>query len=78
MQKDDLGVGFFDFLTAACRNILYFTDGAVYLCMSSSELQTLQRAFVDAGGHWSTFIIWTKNPFTLGRSDYQRQYEPFL
>ncbi len=46
--------------------------------MSSSELHTLQRAFVDAGGHWSTFIIWAKNTFTLGRSDYQRQYEPII
>ena len=31
-----------------------------------------------AGGHWSTFIIWAKNHFTLGRADYQRQYEPIL
>ena len=31
-----------------------------------------------AGGKWSTFIIWAKNTFTLGRSDYQRQYEPIL
>ena len=29
-------------------------------------------------GKWSTFAIWAKNTFTLGRSDYQRQYEPIL
>jgi DNA modification methylase len=46
--------------------------------MSSSELHTLYRAFTDAGGHWSTFLIWAKHHFTLGRSDYQRQYEPIL
>ena len=46
--------------------------------MSSSELDTLQKAFRAAGGHWSTFVIWAKNTFTLGRSDYQRQYEPIL
>ena len=34
--------------------------------------------FTEAGGHWSTFVIWAKNTFTLGRSDYQRQYEPIL
>src|SRR2546423_3664769 len=28
--------------------------------------------------HWSTYVIWAKNTFTLGRSDYQRQYEPIL
>ena len=26
----------------------------------------------------STFVIWAKNNFTLGRADYQRQYEPIL
>ena len=33
---------------------------------------------MKAGGKWSTFIIWAKNTFTLGRADYQRQYEPIL
>jgi hypothetical protein len=42
--------------------------------MSSSEVGTLKQAFEAAGGHWSTFVIWSKNAFTLGRSDYQRQY----
>jgi DNA modification methylase len=46
--------------------------------MSSSELHTLQKAWLDAGGKWSTFVIWAKNTFTLGRADYQRQYEPIL
>jgi DNA modification methylase len=46
--------------------------------MSSSELHTLQRAWLNAGGKWSTFVIWAKNTFTLGRADYQRQYEPIL
>ena len=46
--------------------------------MSSSELDTLPRAFRAAGGKWSTVVIWAKNTFTLGRADYQRQYEPIL
>ena len=62
----------------ACDNILTRTKGAVYIAMSSSELDTLQAAFRAAGGKWSTFIIWAKNTFTLGRADYQRQYEPIL
>lgn len=78
MLNDDLGSGFSHFLEAACRNILAVTKGVVYICMSSSEIHTLQRAFLAAGGHWSSFIIWAKNAFTLGRSDYQRQYEPIL
>ncbi len=78
IANDNLGDAFEPFLEKACRNILEFTDGAVYICMSSSELHTLQKAFISAGGHWSTFIIWAKNTFTMGRSDYQRQYEPIL
>jgi DNA modification methylase len=46
--------------------------------MSSSQLPQLQKSFIDAGGHWSDTVIWCKNNFTLGRSDYQRQYEPLL
>jgi DNA modification methylase len=78
IMNDDLGSGFERFLLDACANILAVTKGAVYVCMSSSELHTLQRAFTAAGGKWSTFVIWAKHTFTLGRSDYQRQYEPIL
>jgi DNA modification methylase len=78
IANDNLGDGFEQFLRDACTNILTVTKGAVYICMSSSELHTLQKAFRDAGGHWSTFVIWAKNTFTVGRSDYQRQYEPIL
>lgn len=76
--NDNLGEGFYGFLQAAIGNLLKVTKGACYIAMSSSELDTLQQAFRDAGGKWSTFIIWAKNTFTLGRSDYQRQYEPIL
>jgi DNA modification methylase len=76
--NDNLGSGFEGFLYDCCVNVLSVTKGAVYWCMSSSELHTLQRAFTAAGGKWSTFVIWAKHAFTLGRADYQRQYEPIL
>ncbi len=78
IENDNLGNEFESFLYDACVNIVSVTKGGIYICMSSSELHTLQKSFVEAGGHWSTFIIWAKNRFTLGRSDYQRQYEPIL
>lgn len=78
IKNDNLGEDFYDFLFKSCCNFLEVCKGAVYVCMSSSELDTLQKAFREAGGHWSTFIIWAKNTFTLGRADYQRQYEPIL
>jgi DNA modification methylase len=70
--------GFYQFLYGAISSFKPYVAGDVYVCMSSSELHTLQRAFSDCGGHFSTFIIWVKNHFTIGRANYQRQYEPIL
>ncbi len=78
IMNDNLGDNFGQFLTDSLSNLMSFNDGAAYVCMSSSELHTLYNSFIDAGGKWSTFIIWAKNTFTLGRADYQRQYEPIL
>jgi DNA modification methylase len=78
IANDHLGAGFEQFLSRACHNLLEASTGAIYICMSSSEIDTLRRVFTEAGGHWSTFVIWAKSTFTLGRSDYQRQYEPIL
>lgn len=78
IANDDLGRRFGAFLDTACANLIANTQGALYVCMSSSELHTLHAAFTKAGGHWSTFVIWGKNSFTLGRADYQRQFEPIL
>ena len=50
--------------------------GALYVCMSSKEWPLVCRALAEAGAHWSDTIIWAKDRFTLGRADYQRQYEP--
>ena len=55
--NDNLGDGFHDFLLAALTPMLTNCRGAIYVAMSSSELDTLQAAFRAAGGHWSTFII---------------------
>ena len=78
LANDDLGAGFGKFLLAACQSMLKVCQGPLYICMSSSELHHLHAAFTEAGGHWSTYVIWAKNTFTLGRSDYQRMYEPIL
>jgi DNA modification methylase len=76
--NDNLGDDFYDFLLAALTPTVAHCRGGIYVAMSSSELDVLQAAFRAASGHWSTFIIWAKNTFTLGRADYQRQYEPIL
>jgi len=69
---------FKEFLTKAMKPIVANTDGGIYVCMSSSELDSLKSAFEDGGGHWQSFIMWVKNNFTLSRADYQNTYEPIL
>jgi len=76
--NDNLGSEFGKFLYDSCVAMLAVAGGAIYISMSSSELHTLYKAFTDAGGHWSTYLIWVKDTFTLGRSSYQRQFEPVL
>jgi DNA modification methylase len=76
--NDALGNGFADFLRPAFTNLLAVTKGACYVCMSSSEWPTLHRAWQDAGGKWSSTIIWAKNTFALGRADYHQQFEAML
>ena len=78
IANDALGIGFLDFLRPALANLLAVTKGASYVCMSSSEWPTLHRAWQDAGGKWSSTIIWAKNTFALGRADYHQQFEAML
>ena len=78
IKNDALGSKFYDFLKDSSANMLSVCKGAVYICMSSSELHTIRQAFIDAGGHWSGIIIWVKNHFTLGWGDYRHQYEPIV
>jgi DNA modification methylase len=78
IANDALGTGFLDFLRPALTNLLAVTKGASYVCMSSSEWPTLHRAWHEAGGKWSSTIIWAKNTFALGRADYHQQFEAML
>lgn len=69
---------FYEFLKSTLENLIIHTKGAFYVCMSSSELHNLHRAFVECGGHWQSYLTWVKSHFTLSRSDYQHQTEPIL
>jgi len=78
IANDALGSGFADFLRPAMVNLLSVTKGACYVCMSSSEWPTMQRVWLEAGGKFSTAIIWAKDRFSLGWGDYHQQFEPML
>ena len=69
---------FYNFLYDAFVNILTFSNGSHYICMSSAEIDTLKVAYEQSGGHFQYFIIWVKNKFTLSGADYQHQYEVIL
>lgn len=69
---------FYDFLAEMSKRIVENVKGGVYICMSSSELPNLKKAWENNGGHWQSFIIWVKNNFTFSRADYQNTYEPML
>jgi len=78
ISNDNLHGDFTGFLGLCCKHILTFTQGACYICMGASELHTLRSAFTQAGGCCANFIVWAKNHFTMGSSDYQHQYEMIL
>lgn len=64
------------FVAGWSQALMEHVDGAIYVCMSSKEMPTVSLALAAAGGHWSDTVIWCKDRFTLGRADFQRQYEP--
>ena len=76
--NDALGGDFAEFLSTVCHTLVERTDGAIYIAMGSTDLATLHGAFIGAGGHFSTYIIWAKDRFALGRSHYHHQFEPIL
>lgn len=44
--------------------------------LGASAWPTLDRVLHDAGFHWSATVIWVKDRFVLGQSQFQRRYEP--
>ena len=78
IANDNLGDGFPAFMLDCMRSLVNHTRGPAFVFMSSSELSALYNGFTMAGGHFGFFGIWKKTHFTLGRSDYQRKYEPYL
>lgn len=50
--------------------------GDFYCVLGASEWPTLDAVLRSVGYHWSATIIWVKDIFVLGRSNYHRRYEP--
>lgn len=63
-------------LTGFAGHLRARVTGDVYCILGASEWPTLDRSLREAGFHWSATIIWSKDQFVLGRSNYHRRYEP--
>jgi len=50
-------------------------DASFYICFGSAKLHLLMPILFKIGYHLSSLIVWYKNQFVLGRSDYHNQME---
>ena len=81
IKNDALQDGdFLQFLTDAFATMaLVIKDGAaVYVAHSDKEAFNFALAFRNAGFITRQIIIWAKQSFVFGRSDYHPQHEPIL
>lgn len=77
IANDDLPPEQFEvFCRAWIEQLLRNVEGGIYLFTGSKELPRVARILDEYDAHWSDTIIWAKETFTLGRADYQHQYEP--
>ncbi len=77
IANDALAPGEWEAFTRAwTESVLKHVRGAMYIFMSSKEWPVVARILSESGAHWSDTLIWAKDQFVIGRSDYQRQYEP--
>lgn len=54
-----------------------FCIGDMYIWGAPGHAGIIQRLlFIESGIHWSSTLIWFKDHFVFGRSNYQRIYEP--
>ncbi len=71
---------FYKFLLDFYETTYQFTKGGgvIYVFHASLETVNFITALKDAGYKLSQKLIWVKDHFTLGRSDYHWQHEPIL
>ena len=64
-------------ITAALKNAVAVLSvgSGVYVCGGTSTTSVYDTAFKEAGLVKSSIIIWDKGEFSLGRKDYQSQFE---
>lgn len=73
-------VEFAEFLTSAFTSLFaIMKPGApIYVAHADIEGKTFRDAFVGAGLHMQSCLVWKKNCMVLGRMDWQSIHEPIL
>lgn len=81
IENDSMGnKQYVEFLTAAFSNAHRHTrpGGAIYVWHAEIAAPQNHQAMVHAGFEHHQTLVWVKNAFVLGRSDYHYQHEPVL
>lgn len=81
IANDDMDESsFFNFLLSFYENAVEAMrpGAAIYVFHSDNHGSTFRQAFQEVGLKLSECLIWEKNTFALGRSDYQWRHEPCL
>jgi DNA modification methylase len=74
--NDNLGKDFPAFLAKVGEALRAAVKKDIYVVMGCAEWPNIHAALVNASFHWSSTVIWAKDVFVLGRSNYHRKYEP--
>lgn len=78
VKNDDLGDKEFDELLRGSLVNIYSSismNASYYVCFGAKKFHFLIPVLLDLGFHIGNRIIWSKNQFILGRSDYHTQWE---
>jgi DNA modification methylase len=81
IQNDDLGPEKTEQMVARVLGNAFpklAAGAAIYLACPAGPNSGFQRAMLQAGFEWHQTLIWRKDQFVLGRSDYHYQHEPIL
>lgn len=76
IMNDNLGAKFGEFFDGWVGACLPHLSGDLYCVMSASEWGVIDASFRKRGMHFSGVNIWVKNAFVMGRSNYQKRFEP--
>jgi DNA modification methylase len=73
-------MGDVDFKVTKLLDLIHtgIVKGAIYMCCGTNQIEEIYPWVYKKFGYRPTFIMWTKNGFSMLNRDYHSQYEPML